>query len=365
MSDRLDIVIIMSALDIGGAQRFCLNVSRYFEKKKTKYEIVFLRKGKDDKLKNEFIDSRVKFREMNCKSVVRSLPKLIKYLRHEKPRFMLSSVGNVDFVASIAKLFCPKSKLIIRKANVIFDDQNTRLTRAQLRFEARMCYKMVALTNAMKKDYLKYGFVEEKIVVINNMVDLNYIQNKAKTPGVDLVKADNDKMLVTNARFVPEKRYDILINSFIKLCHRRCDVKLVLIGDGPLFEDVKKMVPEELKTRVVFLGFQNNPYSIMARADLFVFTSDYEGFPNVIIEAMACGLPIVSTNSKTGPREIIQQGVQGYVVERRDVDAIVRRIETILNSEDLRVIMANNSRKRAKEYDVDVIAERYLDLIKG
>lgn len=360
------LLIIMSALDVGGAQRFCLNICKYLNSIKYDYDVLFLRKGKSEKLKQEFIENDIVFSELNCNSVMQSIPKIIQYAKSTKPKVILSTVGNVDFAVSIAKLFIPQSKLFIRKANVVFDNQKTIFNKFKLKFEAIVSDKLIALSEDMKTDYLQYGFRKENIIVINNMVDLDYIKSRYEEIKEDHEWFNKDKyrLIVANARMVPEKRYDVLIKAFEVVEKKIPEARLMIIGNGPLREQIEKMVPQPLKDKVAFMGFQNNPYYYMYRASVFVLTSDYEGFPNVVIEALACGLPVVATNCKTGPREIIENNIEGWVVNRGNPEAVAKGLEDVLmKTKEEWNKMSINAKNKASHYKRDIVAGQYVQLI--
>lgn len=359
------LLLILSAIDIGGGQRFCMNLCKYLNAIKYDYNVLFLRKGTSKELRQEFIDNHINFFELNCKSVMRAIPRIVLYANKMKPDVILSTIGNVDFAVTIAKLFIPKTKFYIRKANVLFESQRCFINIFKLKLEALVCKKMIALTREMKEDYIQYGFKEEKIFVINNMVDLDYIDQKIKKSceKCDWFDGNQFKVIIANARMVPEKRYDILIKAFEIICNSHSEVRLIIIGDGPLRKQIEKMVPVEIIERVRFLGFQNNPYYYMSHANVFVLTSDYEGFPNVLIEALACGLPAVTTDCKTGPKEIIENGVDGWVVGRGNAEAIAMRIEQLLNDPIELDKLSRNARKKAQFYRTDFVAKQYIQLL--
>lgn len=357
-------VILLSGIDVGGAQRFCLNLAKYLNSISYDYEVVFLRKRKSDALYQEFLRNKIRFTELNARFVSTSLPRLISYLRRVKPKVMLSSIGNVDFVATIGKLFCHRTKLIIRKANVVFDGQRGLPNRMKLKLEALLCYRMIALTHDMQRDYQKYGFKEKKTIVINNMVDIEYIATRSleiQNPH-EWFKNKEGPILIANARMVPEKRYDVLIEAFTILAREDKSIKLMILGDGELRDDIENMVPSSLKDRISFLGFQDNPYYYMSRSDVFLLSSDYEGFPNVIIEAFACGLPVVATNCKTGPREIIDNGVDGWVVEKGNPAALAEGVRKVLENESVYLRYSKKAKQKAKKYRTENIAQQYVKL---
>lgn len=361
----MKLLMIMSAIDIGGAQRFCLNICKYFNSIGYDYQVLFLRKGKSADLRQEFIDNHICFLEFDCKSVMRSIPQIVQYVNKVKPDVMLSTVGNVDFAVAVAKLFIPKVKFYIRKANVVFDNQKSVANMAKLGFEALICNKLIALTKDMKQDYMQYGFKEKNIVVINNMIDLEYINQRIKevVSEHEWFNKTTYRLIVANARMVPEKRYDVLIKAFERVEKAIPEARLMILGNGPLREQIEKMVPQSLKNKISFTGFQNNPYYYMYHASVFTLTSDYEGFPNVVIEALACGLPVVTTNCKTGPREIIENGKEGYVVKRGDYNAVADALIEILSNKGKRVSFSQNAIKKAKQYDVEKIGKEYISIL--
>lgn len=362
------LIIVMPAIDYGGAQRFCLNFTRYLNKLNYDYEVVFLRKSKSKALKEEFDQYNIKYVEFNKKKASQSLFKLIKYLIKNKPQVILSTVENVDFITSIARLFVLNSKFIIRKANVIFNEQINLKTKLILRYESIVCNKLIALTEEMSNDYIKYGFKPNKIFVINNMVDLEYINLKKEENIINhefnSISKDEFK-LIANARMVKEKRYDVLIKAFKELNEMRDDVNLIILGNGEEFENIKEMIPLNLHEKIIFLGFQNNPYYFMSKSDIFLLTSDYEGFPNVIIEAFACNLPVISTNCKTGPKEIIDNNINGFVVNLQDFHEMAFKINELLNNKFKLIEMKINANKKAEEYTVEKIANAYLNIFDG
>jgi glycosyltransferase involved in cell wall biosynthesis len=112
---------------------------------------------------------------------------------------------------------------------------------------------------------------------------------------------------------------------------------------------------------VVFAGWQENPFAWMANADLFVLSSRFEGFGNAVIEAMACGLPVVSTDCPSGPSEILANGEAGILVPVADVHAMADAICAVLEDDKLREQLADKSQRRAPEFDISLIGRRYLE----
>jgi len=118
-----------------------------------------------------------------------------------------------------------------------------------------------------------------------------------------------------------------------------------------------------LDGRVRFLGFCPNPYAYMARADLFVLSSLWEGFGNVLVEAMASGTAVISSDCPYGPAEIIEDGVSGCLVAPGDATALATKIEQVLGDEQLRARLVEGGLRRARDFNGDSIADQWLAVL--
>jgi glycosyltransferase involved in cell wall biosynthesis len=158
-----------------------------------------------------------------------------------------------------------------------------------------------------------------------------------------------------------QKNQALLLRSFARLRQRR-PAHLVLIGDGPLRGALSALADRlGLAGHVSMPGFVTDPWPYYASADLFVLSSDYEGFGNVLVEAMRCGLPVVSTDCKAGPREILADGAYGLLVPVGDEAALAKAMEEALD----RRPDADMLKRRAEELSGSRAGERYLDLMLG
>lgn len=169
-------------------------------------------------------------------------------------------------------------------------------------------------------------------------------------------------LVVACGRLTEQKGFPDLLEAFARV-RQVIPASLWIVGEGkqrPLLE--QKIQRLGLADAVRLLGFQPNPYKYMAAADLFVLSSLYEGFGNVIVEAMACGAPVIATNCPSGPAEIIEDGVNGLLVPPGNVEALAQAILKVLTHPDLKHRLAEAGKARAQDFHSQTIASAYGQL---
>jgi glycosyltransferase involved in cell wall biosynthesis len=201
-----------------------------------------------------------------------------------------------------------------------------------------------------------YGVPRAKIHVLHNPVDLDAIRRQASEPIAS--EANGDRPVVAAAgRLAGVKNYPLLIAAIAEL-QARTAVHVWILGEGPERARLETLARERgLGSLVRFLGFQQNPWRYIARADVFALTSSYEGFGNVLIEAMACGTPVVATKSP-GTVEIIADGETGALVDH-DARSIADAIGALLGDPAKREAQAARARASVGHYALPAVAERY------
>lgn len=222
--------------------------------------------------------------------------------------------------------------------------------------------KIIAVSADVKKDLCKnHGIKDGLCVTIRNPLDVENVINKSIENVEHEWFLDSVPIILGVGRFVEQKQFSVLIESF-ELLTRREDVRLVLAGDGPLRKKLHSLAVElGIEERVDFLGFVSNPYKYMRRAQLLAISSQYEGFGVVVVEALACGTPIVSTNCPGGPSDILNDGEYGELVDVGDPNELAEAMARTLKDPPDRDRLID----RARFYDVDKVADRYATLIDG
>ena len=147
---------------------------------------------------------------------------------------------------------------------------------------------------------------------------------------------------------------DILVKRY------QYSIEAYFVGDGKLKDDLyKEVLKRDLTKYVHFIGFQNNPYKYVRNSDVFVLPALWEGFGNVIVEAMACNTPVISSNCEAGPKEIISNKINGLLVEPQNTDSLVEAIRMIIEDDKLRDNLVINGAKRAQDFNSDIIVKEY------
>lgn len=225
---------------------------------------------------------------------------------------------------------------------------------------------LIALSEGVKADLEDhFGVPGAKINVIYNPVDCEEVRAAAEERVNESIFEEGVPVVLTTGRLVALKNHSLLIRAFAQ-AREQIPSKLVLLGEGPMEQELHRLAANlGIEKHVRFLGWRSNPFQYMRRSSLFVLTSNYEGFGNVLVEAMACGCPVISTDCPSGPREILQDGKYGILVPLENEAKLVEAMNTALTHEALRSSLAAAGLQRARDFDLPVIAKQYEEVLLG
>lgn len=323
--EKKRILLIIDSLGVGGAERAVTNLSNGFLQNDCLVDIISI----DNNIKTippeearlhilDFKNTTFRYYKYTNK-----LSNLINILEEEyKTDFDLILV-NLQKSTRLMKNFKHKNIYhIIRNTLSQADLKNKKGLKKY--FKKRKLQKLydnlnlITLSDGIKDDLLNTINIKPKsIQTINNSINFEFINSQANMEINDNIIDQIGDYIIHVGRFSDAKRHDILLKSFAE---SNLNTHLILVGDGPNKIKIKKLIDElNIKDKVIMLGFKNNPYPYIKNAKLLVLSSDFEGMPNVILEALALKTPVVSTNCKSGPSEILTDSYSQYLSEPQNV----------------------------------------------
>jgi glycosyltransferase involved in cell wall biosynthesis len=218
----------------------------------------------------------------------------------------------------------------------------------------------IAATSSGVADDLMTHFAvrRDRLAIVPNAVDVQSVERAAMEP-LDVACSDASvPTIVAAGRLAHAKNLPLLVESLERLS-RRMTFRAWLLGQGELEGELRTMLARAaLNERVTLFGFQQNPWKFMARADVFLLTSRYEGFGNVLIEAMATGLPVVATASH-GTRDIVTHEQSGLLLESHDAASVAAALERVLTDAGFRRRLSDTARQRAREFALPAVVDRF------
>ncbi len=221
---------------------------------------------------------------------------------------------------------------------------------------------IVTVSNALRDELLNEKYPVQKVRTIYNGIDIDEIkklsEEKIQGNHSEIFKRKSFKIIAIG-RLSKQKDYFTLLKAFQTL-KKEFNVELIILGDGELRKEFIAYVDSnDLAGYVHFLGWVKNPYKYLKKSDIFVLSSLWEGFPNVILEALCCELPVVSTDCLTGPGEIINSGENGFLVPVGDYTALADRIAELLKTNKTAATIRKNGIKRVREFGIQEKASEW------
>ena len=358
----MKVIFFTSNLSSGGAQRAMIILANEFSI--NSHDVSFVVVKSSGAFKNE-ISPSVNLICLEKNSATASLLKLTKLLRQIRPDLIISSLNYCNVVLALAhKLSCMQTITIFREDNILFGIKRLKtikqkISQFKLLTLMRITYlfasRIVAVSDDVAASLLKNKIVNKnKISKVYNPVD--YVPERTFNTQ-DSVFTHDKKYICSAGRLVEQKGFDLLIRAY---AISEIDSDLIIFGTGPLEEQLKKLALSlGVSNKVFFPGFISNIHKAIYNSQLFVSSSRWEGFGNVIVEALSVGTPIVAFDSPGGPREILAGGVYGDLVFAEDIQAlsssIIKNVKTRSHSRELLI-------SRAKEFSSSIIYQHYNDI---
>jgi glycosyltransferase involved in cell wall biosynthesis len=359
------VTFFLYSLEGGGAERVMANLACNFAKKGITIDMVLVR-AKGPYLSQ--LPSEVRVVELKAAKTQKSLWDLVRYLRSERPSILISTMHYANEVALLAKALARvPTKVIVSEQNTLsqYAKNTSRGVEQWTPLSSKLLYpwadNIIAASQGVAQDLIQItGLPPSRIQVIYNPAIAPELNQLAKAQVLHPWFGDGSPPVILGVgRLVGQKDFSTLIRAFAQV-RRSQPSRLMILGSNagsrPALEELIQEL--DLEHEVSMPGFVDNPYCYMAKAKVFVLSSRWEGFGNVLVEALAVGTPVVSTNCESGPAEILDQGKYGELVPVGDPFAMAKAILKVLNGD---VPFIDSS--WLEQFSIEAIAQQYLGVM--
>ncbi|RTZ42336.1 glycosyltransferase [Candidimonas sp. SYP-B2681] len=358
------LALFIPSLNGGGAERVMVSLANGFARRGINVDLVLVR---DIGVYRAEVAPEVRVVDLKGKRALTSLFSLANYLRREKPAAMLSAMNYVNVVAVWARFVSasPTRLVLSEHANLSQAVADTKgMVSKVLPWLMKVSYSradaIVAVSDGVADDLSRtLGYSRTAVETRHNPIETVELALKSLDPlNHPWFASGEPPVIIGVGRLSKEKDFPTLIKAFGHL-RRSTNARLVILGEGgerPFVESHKDA--SEFKDDILLAGFQGNPYNWMRGASVFVLSSRWEGFGNVLVEAMACGTPVVSTHCPSGPDEILEQGKWGRLAPVGDAIALADAIRQTLADKT-----PPDVKKRADAFSVDHAIDGYLNVL--
>ncbi len=359
----MKIGFLINDLNAGGAERATVSLANYFSQHGVDTEIITFKDADSFyPLDEKVTHLRLGFDEielsLSLKRIFGALKRMLTIRSFIKNRNLDVLVG-MSFAMTwytVVATFLTKTKSVGTERNNPYKYKATKINTFLRKFFYKFCNGYIFQTK--KASLFFTDSLRKNDTVIPNAI---FNENVYKlTPPVE-----REKLICAVGRLNEQKRFDILIDAFASICKKIPDHKMIIFGEGELRSELEKQIADlSLEDKVFLPGTNPEAVKVVNRASVFVLSSDLEGMPNVLMEAMAMGVPCVSTRCDMGPEELIENGENGILVEVGNTQEIAESILNIINNPDLADKLSENARELLKTHSIEKISERWLEFLK-
>ncbi len=363
--DNFKVALFIPTFAGGGAERVMISLANELTKYVSNVDLVIVNDS-DMSIAAQLIPN-VNLVNLNRRRAMLSILPFRQYLIHAKPNAVLTTLHHVSASATIAMAITNNlpTKLYIREDLAPSPIPSTKPFYYILRQIIKWAYNradgIISLSDDMAEEIRKHLSTKGNIHTIYNPVDIDDILASAELPMTPTPPWDpKERYVLGIGRLEKQKNFETLIHAFA-LHRKRHNTKLIILGEGSERRSLERLIKQlDLADSVYMPGFVDNPFPFMKLAYKFVLSSKREGLPNALVQAIICGTQCISTDCPTGPREILDNGNLGTLVEIGDYAAIAHE----LNRSSLHRSTIELPKLRQK-YDIQRVTLKYLDVLSG
>jgi glycosyltransferase involved in cell wall biosynthesis len=303
-------MLLVPSLKGGGSERVIVNLAKYLSRDKFDIELVVIN---FNGVYNDELPTDISIKDLKSKRTIKSFLPLYHHIKKSKPNIILSTGPQLNLMLLIMKSFINKRiNIVVREGSIV--SENLKKNQKIFSFLYKRLYNkahlIICQSNYMAEDLIKNFNVKKSLIkIIRNPVDIERIERLYSNSNNPYTPYNSEKTIniLTVGRLSDEKNHSYLIKTFYNNFKNNSNVKLFIMGEGVLKEKLQLQIKNiEMEDRIYIIGFKKNPYIWMRHANLFVLASKYEGLPNVLLEALACSVPVLVNTHPGGTSEIMK-----------------------------------------------------------
>jgi N-acetylgalactosamine-N,N'-diacetylbacillosaminyl-diphospho-undecaprenol 4-alpha-N-acetylgalactosaminyltransferase len=357
--NKKKIALVGFRLSGGGSDRVMANLSKFFHEKGFDVHIIIFH----DEIGYSYFGKifnlgKLKSERNTIFNKIKRFYHFNKYIKKQDFNFIIDFRFRIN---SIQELFI--SKYIYSKYHTYYTVHSSKINHYMPddKLLTGLIYgnnhEIVVVANTIKH------LVEEKhqlknVSTIYNPIDIDQISMKVNVK----IELDYDYIISAGSFDTKEKQFDKLILAYSKSILPKMNIALVILGDGVRKEELMQIAKtNNVGDKVFLLGFKKNPYKYFSKAKFFVLSSKYEGMPMVLLESLASGIPVISFDCLTGPKEIIENGYNGLLIENQNIDKLIEGIDKMIKNETLYLTCKNNAKSSIEKFHLKTIGNQWLD----
>ncbi len=358
------LALFVPSMRAGGAERVTLILAREIAARGHAVDLL-LAQAEGPHLAE--VHESVRVVDLKASRVLTSLLPLVRYLRQERPQALLSMMVHTNIVALWAcRLAGVSTRTVVsERVTLSWRTEHTRSKRGWLwPWLIKLFYPwadgIIAVSNGVADDLVQVaGIPREYVRTIYNPIVRPELREKAQAPlDHPWFKPGQPPVVLAAGRLTAQKGFPTLIQAFARVC-QVLPARLLILGEGEQRLALETLIRQlGLEKDVSLPGFEANPYPYMARASVFVLSSRWEGLPCVLIEALACGAPLIATDCPSGPREILKDGQYGQLVPVGDIAALAQAIEMALGGK-----IPPPPEESWRPFELETVVNQYMNVL--
>lgn len=362
---RLKVAFFIPSLSGGGAERATATIASGLDRDTFESILLLERRGPHAYP----ADSSILIETLGVTRSRKSLAPLVRFLRRERPDVLYAALPHLNILAAIAcRLVRHRPRLIVsvhsNQDRELASVRNGRLMRLIMPWVYRSADAVVVVSEGVARELRPVLGEGPKLRMIHDPLDVERVASLARKEVSHRWFGSDHQVISAMGRLSPEKGYVSLVRAFAVVSRDRPAARLLLMGAGDQEGELVALAGTlGVAERVEILGFQQNPFAYLARSTCFVMSSSWEGFGMAIVEAMASGVAVLSTDCPYGPSEILADGVFGLMARVGSIEDLAQGISRLLDDAPLRQSLVQKGVARARDFDSSALLPKYAQLL--